>query len=65
VFYAGSALVDGKLLTSGGRVLAVSAAGDTLQEALERAYRAMGEIQFKGIYYRRDIGHRALSKKPS
>ena len=65
VFHAGSALVDGKLLTSGGRVLAVSAAGDTLQEALERAYRAMGEIHFEGIYYRRDIGHRALSKKPS
>jgi phosphoribosylamine--glycine ligase len=65
VFYAGSALVDGKLLTSGGRVLAVSATGDTLQEALDRAYQAMGEIQFEGMYYRRDIGHRALSKKPS
>jgi phosphoribosylamine--glycine ligase len=63
VFHAGSALVDGKLLTSGGRVLAVSATGDTLQEALERAYRAMSEIQFEGIYYRRDIGHRALARK--
>lgn len=65
VFHAGSALVDGKLLTSGGRVLAVSATGDTLDEALGRAYQAMGEIQFEGIYYRRDIAHRALRKKPS
>ncbi len=63
VFHAGSALVDGKLLTAGGRVLAVSATGDTLQEALDRAYQAMGEIQFEGNYYRRDIGHRALTRK--
>lgn len=65
IFHAGSALVDGKLLTAGGRVLAVSATGESLEEALGRAYQAMGEIQFEGIYYRRDIGHRALSKKPS
>jgi phosphoribosylamine--glycine ligase len=65
VFHAGSSVVDGKLLTSGGRVLAVAALGKSLEEALGRAYQAMGEIQFEGIHYRRDIGHRALSKKTS
>ncbi|MFP5277346.1 MAG: phosphoribosylamine--glycine ligase [Acidobacteriota bacterium] len=63
VFHAGSAQVNGHLLTAGGRVLAVSAVGDTLQQALDRAYQAMGEIQFEGMYYRRDIGHRALGPK--
>jgi phosphoribosylamine---glycine ligase len=60
VFHAGSAQVDGQLLTAGGRVLGVSAAGDTLEEALDRAYQALAEIHFEGMYYRRDIGHRAL-----
>ena len=63
IFHAGSALVDGQLRTAGGRVLAVSAAGNTLEEALERAYQAMGEIHFEGMYYRRDIGHRALKTR--
>ncbi len=44
-------------------MLGVTAAGDSLQQALDRAYQALGEIQFEGIYYRRDIGHRALAKK--
>jgi phosphoribosylamine--glycine ligase len=48
------------MLTAGGRVLGVTAAADTLAEALSRAYQAMGEINFEGMYYRRDIGHRAL-----
>jgi len=60
VFHAGSAQVGGQLLTAGGRVLGVSAAGDTLEEALDRAYQALAEIHFEGMYYRRDIGHRAL-----
>lgn len=63
VFHAGSARVGGQLLTSGGRVLGVSAVGDTLEQALDRAYRALAEIQFEGMYYRRDIGHRALKQK--
>jgi phosphoribosylamine---glycine ligase len=62
VFHAGTALVDGKILTNGGRVLAVTAVGDTLQEALDRAYEGMGKIQFEGMYYRQDIGRRALGK---
>ncbi len=65
VFHAGSSLMDGQLLTAGGRVLAVSAAGNSLEEALGRAYQAMAEIHFEGMYYRRDIGHRALKTEKS
>jgi len=60
VFHSGTAQVGGQFLTAGGRVLGVTAAGDSLREALDRAYQAMAEIEFEGIYYRRDIGHRAL-----
>jgi phosphoribosylamine--glycine ligase len=60
VFHAGTTLLDGDYLTSGGRVLGVTAAGATLKEALGLAYEGMGRIRFDGMYYRRDIGHRAL-----
>lgn len=62
VFHAGSAQVGGHLLTAGGRVLGVSASGDTLAQALDRAYQALAEIHFEGMYYRNDIGHRALKQ---
>ena len=62
VFHAGSAVADGQVLTAGGRVLGVTAAADSLSEALARAYQAMAEIAFEGMYYRRDIGHRALKQ---
>ncbi len=62
VFHAGTALRDGHPVTAGGRVLGVTAAAGSLQEALDRAYQAVGEIQFEGMYYRRDIGHRAVTK---
>jgi phosphoribosylamine--glycine ligase len=62
VFHAGTALVDGRIITAGGRVLAVTATGDALEEALDRAYEAIAKIQFEGMYYRRDIGHRALKE---
>jgi phosphoribosylamine--glycine ligase len=65
VFHSGTALVGGALRTSGGRVLGVSAAADTLEAALREAYRAIEKIQFEGIYFRRDIGHRALKKQGS
>ena len=65
VFHAGTALSGGQVLTAGGRVLGVTAAADSLSEALARAYQAMAEIHFEGMYYRRDIGHRALQQKPS
>ena len=64
VFHAGTAQVGGQLLTNGGRVLGITAAAPSLEEALARAYQAMAEIHFEGIYYRHDIGHRALRKTP-
>jgi phosphoribosylamine---glycine ligase len=60
VFHAGTAQAGAQLLTAGGRVLGVTAAAASLEEALARAYQALAEIQFEGIYFRRDIGHRAL-----
>jgi phosphoribosylamine---glycine ligase len=63
IFHSGTAQVGGQLLTAGGRVLGVTAAADSLKEALARAYQAMAEIQFEGMYYRRDIGHRALKSQ--
>jgi len=62
VFHAGTALKSGQMLTAGGRVLGVTAASDSLSDALARAYQAMAEIGFDGMYYRRDIGHRALKQ---
>jgi phosphoribosylamine--glycine ligase len=62
VFHSGSALLNGQLVTAGGRVLGVTAAASTFQEALDRAYQAIAEIHFEGMYYRRDIGHRALKR---
>ncbi len=62
VFHAGSAVSDGAIVTAGGRVLGVTAAAPSLQEALDRAYQAMAEIHFDGMYFRRDIGHRALKR---
>jgi len=60
VFHAGTAQVGGQIVTAGGRVLGVTAAADSLDQALARAYQALAEISFEGMYYRRDIGHRAL-----
>ncbi|HUY81594.1 MAG TPA: phosphoribosylamine--glycine ligase [Acidobacteriaceae bacterium] len=62
VFHAGTALVDDEILTNGGRVLGVTATADSLEEALSRAYDAIGKIHFEGMYYRHDIGWRALKK---
>lgn len=62
VFHSGTALKDGDIVTSGGRVLGVTAAADTLDEALALVYAGMAEIQFQGVYYRHDIGHRALGR---
>jgi phosphoribosylamine--glycine ligase len=63
VFHSGTALLDGHTVTAGGRVLGVTAVADSLQQALQLAYQAMAEIQFEGIYFRRDIGHRALGAR--
>jgi phosphoribosylamine--glycine ligase len=60
VFHSGTAMQDENLVTAGGRVLAVTALGDTLRDAQTKCYAAMGKIGFDGMHYRRDIGHRAL-----
>ena len=60
VFHAGTDIKDGKLITAGGRVLTVTAVGDTLKEAKEKAYKAVEKIHFEGAHYRRDIGDKGI-----
>jgi phosphoribosylamine---glycine ligase len=62
VFHAGTALRQGETVTAGGRVLGVTAWGDTLPEALDKAYAAVARIRFEGAHYRSDIGKKALSR---
>ena len=63
VFVAGAGLKDGKLVTSGGRVLGVTATADTLAEAVAKSYANVEKITFEKAFYRRDIGRRALEVK--
>ena len=63
VFHAGTQIQDGKVLTHGGRVLCVTALGDTVKQAQQRAYQALEPIRFEGMQYRRDIGWRALGRR--
>jgi phosphoribosylamine--glycine ligase len=60
VFHSGTTKRDGQILTDGGRVLAVTAIGNTIADAQKRAYQAMDKIHFDGMHYRRDIGWRAI-----
>ena len=60
VFHAGTKMKSGELLTDGGRVLGVTAIGETFTDAIAQVYKAVEKIDFEGKYYRRDIGHRAL-----
>jgi phosphoribosylamine---glycine ligase len=60
VFHAGTVMKEGQVLTSGGRVLCVTALGDTVKQAQHRAYELAKGIHFDGMQYRSDIGHRAL-----
>lgn len=62
VFHAGTALKDGVFTTAGGRVLAVSAQADTLEDAVKKAYEGIKSVEFEGMYFRRDIAHRALKR---
>ena len=62
VFHAGSANKDGKIVTAGGRVLCVTALGDSVKQAQKAAYAATATIHFEGMQYRRDIGHRAVAR---
>ena len=60
VFHSGTAVKDGQLVTNGGRVLGVTATGDTLKTAIDRAYDAARRVHFDGMFMRSDIGKRAL-----
>jgi len=62
VFHAGTAPVDGGVVTSGGRVLCVTALGDSVKVAQQRAYDTLRDIRFDGAQYRRDIGFRAIKR---
>ena len=63
VFHAGTALKGEQLVTAGGRVLCVTALGDTVKQAQARAYEIAEQIRFDGCQMRRDIGHRAIHRK--
>jgi phosphoribosylamine--glycine ligase len=62
VFHCGTKADDGKVLTSGGRVLSVTGIGATLREAVDKAYAAIGKISFEKMFYRKDIAHRAFDR---
>ena len=61
IFHAGTIFRDNKLLTSGGRVLAITALGDSVKEAQSKAYETINTVKFNGAQYRKDIGFRALN----
>jgi phosphoribosylamine--glycine ligase len=63
IYVAGAKLDDGKLKTAGGRVLGVTATADTLKNAIDKAYAAVRTVKFDNMYYRSDIGQRALKAK--
>ncbi len=63
IFHAGTEARDGKVVTAGGRVLCVTALGENVKLAAERAYEVAAGIRFEGMQYRRDIGHRAIHRK--
>lgn len=63
VFHAGTAFKDSNIVTSGGRVLGVTATGNSIAEAKRHAYEAIDKIQFTGMHYRKDIADRALNRK--
>ncbi len=62
VFHAGTSLKDGRCVTNGGRVLGVTALGDTVQDAIARAYEGVGRITWPGVQFRRDIGKKAIGR---
>ena len=62
VFHAGTALEDGKLVTSGGRVLCVTAIGENIEDARAKAYALCDKINFKGKTLRHDIAWRAIKR---
>ncbi len=63
VFHAGTAMEDGRIVTAGGRVLCVVGLGETVAAAQRRAYALAEQIHWEGVYYRRDIGYRAIARE--
>ena len=63
VFHAGTAEKDGVLVNAGGRVLVVTADGDTVTDAIAKAYAGVAKIHWTGVQYRRDIARRAVNRK--
>ncbi|MDB5983697.1 MAG: purD [Pseudomonas sp.] len=63
VFHAGTALQEGQVVTSGGRVLCATALGDSVGNAQEQAYKLAAEIDWEGCFYRKDIGYRAIARE--
>ena len=63
VFHAGTAEKDGRIVTAGGRVLCAVALGDSVAEAQKAAYELAGQIHWPDVYYRTDIGHRAIARE--
>ncbi|MGV8501782.1 phosphoribosylamine--glycine ligase, partial [Pseudomonas aeruginosa] len=62
VFHAGTALKDGQVVTSGGRVLCATAIGESVSAAQQQAYRLAEKIRWNGCFYRKDIGYRAIAR---
>ena len=62
IFHAGTARANGHVVTAGGRVLAVTALGSTIESARDRAYEAVSRIHFEGCHYRRDIALSAIAR---
>ena len=63
VFHAGTALQDGKVVTAGGRVLCATAMGASVDAAQQQAYKLAAKISWKGCFYRKDIGYRAIARE--
>ncbi|MFH1757919.1 MAG: phosphoribosylamine--glycine ligase [Pseudomonadota bacterium] len=63
VFHAGTTLKEGRIITNGGRVLGVTAIGNAIGEAMGLAYKAVEKISWSGVYYRKDIGQKALKRE--
>ncbi len=63
IFHAGTALKDGQVVTNGGRVLCATALGDSVTEAQQLAYQLARQVSWKGMFYRNDIGYRAIRRE--
>ncbi len=63
VFHAGTQLIDGQITTNGGRVLCATALGETVTEAQRKAYQVVKQINWSNMYYRKDIGYRAITRE--